>query len=270
VNRNESWRIWAIIIGILLVSGLASAVWPWLGNLGAGESTRIAPETEDIVLNIPPLPDTLPGAAGVNEALPDQLGPWHPLLAVAILTGLVLAPIVLTGGLIAGLYTFLDKQANRVKSAADYQAAQVELQKLDKERVKEMRVDHPAPARPKVVGTPRWSTVATVILLILFVYFSAYMITQTVVTESLWDWSNNWINPWLVSPASFISGIAALLTLVASLAIFRGKPAGSVDSAETDYHPVPWGWMWVILSGMLVLGLGLGLIIVFSGPATAG
>jgi hypothetical protein len=270
VNKNESWRTWVVIIGILVVSGLASAVWPWLSSLGGGESTNIPVETDDIVINIPPLPDTLPGAAGVNEGLPDQLGPWHPLLAVAILTGLVLVPIVLTGGLIAGLYTFLDKQANRVKSAEGYQAAQAELKKLEQERVKEMRVDHPAPARPKVVGTPRWSVVATVLLIVTFVYFSAYMITQTVVAAPQWNWSNDPGEPFLVNPASFVSGIAALLALVACLVIFRRQPAGAIDSGETDFAPVPWGLVWVILSGMLVLGLGLGLIIVFSGPAAAG
>jgi hypothetical protein len=270
VNKSESWRTWAVIIGILVISGLASAVWPWLGGLAGGESVEIAPESEDIVINIPPLPDTLPGAASANETLPDQLGPWSPLLAVGILTGLVLAPIVLTGGLIAGLYTFLDKQTNRVKLAPEYQTAQTELKKLEQTRVKEMRVDHPAPVRPKVVGTPRWSTVATVLLIVTFVYFSAYMLTRTVVPVAQWDWSNDLISPFLVDPASFISGIAALFTLVASLVVFGRKAPGSVDSAETDYHPVPWGWVWVVLSGMLVLGIGLGLIIVFSAPATAG
>lgn len=265
MNRNESWRTWAVIIGILVVSALASAVWPWLRSQTGGASVTVPVETEDIVIAIPPLPDLLPGAAAINEALPDQLGPWHPMLAVAILTGLVLVPIVLTGALLAGVYTFLDKQANRVKSAEAYQAAQVELQKLEQERIKEMRADHPAPARPKVVGTPRWSVVATILLIFTFVYLATFMVADTVIGTPEWNWSGR-----LLDPVSIISWVASLLAVVAAVMVFRRQELGAIDSGETDYHPVPWGWVWVILSGMLVLGLGLGLIIVFSAPPAAG
>lgn len=265
MRKSESWQTWAIILGILVVSGLISAAWPWFRSQVGGSQIEIAHESEDITINIPPLPDLIPGAAGINDRLPDRLGPWHPLLAVAILTGLVLAPIVLTGGLIAGLYTMLDKQANAVKSTADYTAAQAELKKRDAALIKELRIDHPAPVRPKVVGTPRWSVIATIILIFTFVYLFTYMIAATVTTTPEWD-----VNGRLFDPVSITSTIVAVMATAAAILYFRRQETGAIDSGRTDYNPVPWNWVWVILSGMLVLGLGLGLIIVFSGPPIAG
>jgi hypothetical protein len=35
----------------------------------------------------------------------------------------------------------------------------------------------------------------------------------------------------------------------------------------TDYEPIPWDFLWVVLSGVLVVGLGIGLLVYLNVPA---
>jgi hypothetical protein len=57
-----------------------------------------------------------------------------------------------------------------------------------------------------------------------------------------------------------------LIAVVAFFLYFRfvRKPE-DIDLTQTDNAPVSWGWLWVIVSGMLIVGVGTGLAITLTG-----
>ena len=65
----------------------------------------------------------------------------------------------------------------------------------------------------------------------------------------------------LVNPVAILNLFLILLTVVTLIAVFRSNPTADPDSNATDYRPVNWGWIWVILSGLLIVGIGTGLAI---------
>jgi hypothetical protein len=56
--------------------------------------------------------------------------------------------------------------------------------------------------------------------------------------------------------------ITLAVTLIGLFLYFRyfRKPE-EINPEATDYQPVSWGWVWVIVSGLLIVGLGTGLAV---------
>ena len=51
------------------------------------------------------------------------------------------------------------------------------------------------------------------------------------------------------------AGSALVGLLIGALVFWRG---GAADSAETDTEPMDWGIVWILISGLLIVGIGLG------------
>ena len=54
--------------------------------------------------------------------------------------------------------------------------------------------------------------------------------------------------------------VVLLSVLVLYLALRRRDPL-ELDSAEVENKPVKWGTIWVILTGLIIVGIGTGLAI---------
>jgi hypothetical protein len=64
-----------------------------------------------------------------------------------------------------------------------------------------------------------------------------------------------------VSAAAVINLVLIILTVAVLFFVIRRNNVTDLDSGETDYEPVNWSTIWILLSGLLIVGLGAGLAI---------
>lgn len=265
MERSESRMTWAIIIGLIIIGGLASAAWPVISaelNIGrAGELAAVRSEPEPIVINIE---DHLlgPEIMGIISSIsPEALDfvnnningrEISQPVAIGILVALTVGSLVLLGGPIALIYTRLETQASSIKEDETFQAAQAELEKQQQAELKEMRQQNPAHANQDEAKSRRGFAYTMAFLGIIFAWVLGMLIDEAFSTSS----------------ASLISVVIALLLAFVYFRFMR-KPE-EIDPEAADYQPVSWGWVWVVVSGMLIVGLGTGLAIALYSSAPPG
>lgn len=249
MEKLKAWRTPIVIIGLIVVSGLLTATWSGIrdaffeANSGSNASVpEVAKEDPPVMIDIdttfPTLaPDYFFGIDAIQNLDDTEVS---PLVILGILAAVVVGGIVAVGLLIMLIVRLGDRTMRNLKEDEGYVAAQKAIAQEAKSYVKDNKTAKPA--KPKPTGVmPRWSTIST----ILVAGFMGYML-GTVLSSTL-------------TPHASGNGVAnafGLVALVATAAVVRPTNILTVD--ETDYNRTPWGMIWVILSGALILGLGLG------------
>jgi hypothetical protein len=173
--------------------------------------------------------------------------------ALAILFGIVAALVIGTGVVLAFAYTLLDKQVTALSEDEEVQAQLAALNERDKEKMKQLseaRSVHPIPEHKM----PRWSVLSTSLIILLFVVFFGMLINVTFVPEGQYEISGRLVN-------SSLPVVGGFLVVAIALLIWRMRPQ-SLDGFEaTDSASIPWDFIWVLLSGLLVVGLGIGALV---------
>ncbi|MCI0394604.1 MAG: hypothetical protein L0322_06660 [Chloroflexi bacterium] len=261
MNRSDSWKTWGLIIALLLISGLASAAWPFISARLSGEDGRrteaVEEEIEPITIQVKDyvLGSDLLKIPFISENIDGRQ--LDPFLALGLVTALVVGGLVAMGLPLGFLYVMLDRAAKRVKSEESYQTAVTTLKKQESENLKQIRREQPADPKPEAPVMPRWSVVSTSLIILLFVLFLAFAFAPSFGLVEEMEQSDR-----LISPVRIASWVLMGLTLIVLFFVFRGRSRQlAVDDAESDDRPVPWGWVWVVVSGVLIVGLGTGLAI---------
>ncbi|MFZ0548184.1 MAG: hypothetical protein WAM60_22250 [Candidatus Promineifilaceae bacterium] len=276
MERNESRMTWAIIIGLIVVGGLISAVWPTISaqlNIGrAGELAAAKPAPEPIVLDVNkyllgPEMLALPGLGDFLSNNIDGREISQPM-AIGILIAVTVGSLIILGGPLALIYTRLEKQASAVQEDEEYKAAVSMLSKRQKSELKERQEGKPSHIQEDPVQDRRGFAYTMAFLGIVFAWVVGTLIGQAVYGNGTVASGNK-----LINPSSIVSLIVLVITLAGIILYFRfvRKPE-EVNTGETDYAPVSWGWVWVIVSGLLIVGIGTGLAlnIIASGGAPPG
>jgi hypothetical protein len=262
---------WAIIIGLLVVGAFASAVWPTLSAQISGQSSPAPREpAEPIVINIENYLMgkeimTLIGDApqGVQDFVEQNINGRELTqpVAIGILTALSLGGLVLLAGPIALIYTRLEKQTSTVKEDETYQLAVSALEKRQTAELKERQQAKPGRIEGDPAGDRRGFSYTMAFLGIMFAW-----VIGTVVGHAAYGSAMVESGGQLVNPVSIISLIVLVVAVVAFFLYFRfvRKPE-DIDLTQTDYSPVSWGWLWVVVSGLLIVGVGTGLAITLTG-----
>lgn len=232
---------------ILLFLAAAAPLWSLVTQRVGGPEVPIAPEPQIIEIN---LPMTVAGADSISLT---------GLQAAGVLGGIVVAVVVGAGAALAFAYTQLSKQVSSVTESDDYRSQSAALEELDKERTIKLRNNRTAGEVPEH-KMPRWSVLSTSLLILLLVLMSAMLINSTFVPagEYLNDAGE------IASSAMPIVGGSILIALV--VLFLRMRPQALNRFEATDNDPIPWDAIWVILSGMLVVGLGIGLVVYLNLP----
>lgn len=250
--KSRSWTNWVIIIGLLLVFGLAAALWPAIaGNLnlpGSGRSSVSVPvEPSLIILEIPAV--TLPNGSTAGG----QTIVLEAMQAMVMLTAVVAGLVLATGLVITIAWTFLDKLRNKNAADKSYQEHLAALAQKEKEKLKAKQAERPPHPPPDVQTMPRWSAFISSVIILIFVAIVGTIVALTLFPEGIVI-----VNGQLKSPALPFVGIPVLITL--GILIWRhhkGQQAEEIES--TDYQKYPSDTIAVIVSGLLVFGLGIGL-----------
>jgi hypothetical protein len=264
--NNETLKNWGVVIALLLLSAVATILWQsFTAPTGAAGHAVAAPPREPSPLEI------RLGYYVLGDQLRNipQLSPYegyspNPFMALLVMTGLAIVPILVVGAGLAGIFMMLDRQTRRVKEAPEFQTAAAQLNQREDATVKAERKVKPAKPRRPDPTMPRWAVISTSLIVVLFTMFVGYMMgllflpPYSVVNAETGR---------MIYPASLMMWGTGLITAVVMYFSLRGRERDLVSSDDAEMEPAPWGWIWVIVTGLLIVGLGTGLSILFRTPA---
>lgn len=232
MSGKESIKNWVTLFFILVATSFVAAVWPLIAAAvsSAGSSGGGRAFNTDVP----------------TVSIPFIAEPVNGFLAIALLTVLVMALVGGLGVAIAAVNLLLNKQTDAVKEDASFQTNLNNLEKRAEEDLKALRASRPADPVPEH-KLPRWSVVSTSLIVLLFT------ITAGMILSSALNISSVSVIGWLL--------LIALLVLAVWI---RPKQLDAIEAS--DNGPIPWDAIWVIISGLLVVGLGVGLVVYFNIP----
>lgn len=235
---------WGIIFVVLVGSGLLTILLPAFFN--SGSATPLPSETTTVTI---PLPMPIGGRTEVT------LPSWQLMLGLAVLiVGLVIG----AGLALALVYTLLSRQVVRNAESADYQQGAAALQKRYNDQVADMRQTRPTSVAPETTWH-RWSVVTTAIIILMFVAFITYLFASMIFPQG-----------WIIRGTSIVNVTLALvltmliITLTAIGLWLRSSRIAAFNSTES--MSIPWDFIAIVVTGLLVVGLGIGVIALLNAP----
>ena len=242
--RNRSLLPWAIIFAILVGSGILTILLP---ALLSGGTVEPLPRTPSTVTITPPIP------IGDNSSF--TLASWQVMLALAFLV----PALVIGAGLTLGIVSILvSRFITRAKSTPDYQQAAAAVDKRYADRISRMRETRPTSKAPESTWK-RWAVITTALTVLMFVGFSALLIASFMFPSNQIIRQDN-----IVNITSLFALGALLLALVVMALTLRGDRLTAPDRSGT--MPIPWDFVAVVLTGLLVVGLGIAVIAIVNAP----
>lgn len=244
MRNKQSWKVWGIIFIILVGSGLLTILLPTM--LGGGSSTPLPREQSTITIALP-----MPVGGQSEITLPS----WQVMLGLAFL----IPGLVIGAGLTLGIiYIILSRLVTRTTSSADYQTSVSSLQKRETDRIATMRQTRPTSAAPESTWR-RWSVFTTALSILLFVAFTTFLFASALFPDRQIIRQSEIVN--IVS----ILVLAALMIAIIIMALWlRADRIAAFNRGES--LAIPWDFIAVVITGLLVVGLGIGVIAILNTP----
>lgn len=245
MKNKKTWITWGIIFAILVGSGILTILVPSL--FGGGDSLTPLPREQTTVTI--PLPVPMGGRSEIT------LPSWQLMLGLAVLIpGLVIG----AGLTLALIYILISRLVTRISSSADYQQSAAALEKRRTDTIADMRQTRPTSAAPESTWR-RWSVITTAITVIMFLAFLTFLFASM-----LFPSGQIVRNESIVNITSVMVLIVVVLALAAMFMWLRSDRIAALNN--TDSLAIPWDFIAVILTGLLVVGLGVGVIVILNSP----
>ncbi len=262
MKNSTSWLTWIVVAGLLIFAGISSAVVPLVLDEMQNDAASVAeqergPTTTTVeVSELPFVGDLLVDVGFIQEYIQGRtitLLQAFGIIIAAALVGLGALTVPL-----AGITLLFSRQLNKIYSDESFQEAVSEIERREQQFVKEMA--EAQPPTPQENGGKRsiGSILVLDLLVTLLVWSTSLAISVSLLEGRTWDIFN------LELSAGAISGIVALITAIVLFVVFLRRDPGALESVESDYKPVNWGTVWVIVSGLIVVGIGTGIAIYFT------
>lgn len=172
----------------------------------------------------------------------------------------ILVPgLVIGAGLTLGIvYIILSRLVSRTTASTDYQENSAALQKRYNDQISSMRETRPTSMAPESTWR-RWSVITTAITIIMFVAFATLMFASVLFPSGQIIRNSNIVN------IGFALVLIATVIAVAAMALWlRHDRIAALNSTES--LAIPWDFIVVVLTGLLVVGLGIGVIAILNAP----
>ena len=258
----ETLRTWLIVGGLILFSGLASLAWVGLSAQdGAGGLNPVQGLNLDLSVDVGEpvtiqLDQYLLGEVLVDAPLISNLqGEEVPsLLLAGILAAVTVGGLIAVGLPLGWIYVRLDQQAEQVKEDEAFQESRAELEKKETERIRALKEAQPPTPIPSH-QMPRWAAASTALVVLFFVILVSYVLADTFYPDGEVELASNLF----VDPALILSAVLGIVSVIAMAGTSGRRPEDEdVDERE---RRVPWGAIWVALTGFIFLGIGTGLML---------
>ena len=244
LKNKQSLITWLIIFAILVGSGILTILLPSL--LGGGSSTPLPSETTTVTVLLP-----VPIGGQSEITLPS----WQWMLGLALL---IPALVIGAGLTLAIIYILLSRLVTKTTSNTNYQTKTTALEQRQNQKVSKMRETRPTSAAPESTWR-RWSVITTAISILMFVAFITLLFASVAFPSGQIIRNDAIVN--IASIMVLITVGVALLVLVLWL---RADRINAINRTET--MAIPWDFIAVVLSGLLVVGLGIGVIAILNAP----
>jgi len=244
LRNKQSLITWLIIFAILVGSGVLTILLPSL--VGGSSTTPLPSETTTVTF---PLPVPIGGRSEIT------LPSWQWMLGLAIL----IPGLVIGAGLTLGIvYIILSRLVANTTSSSSYQKNSVTLDKRQTEKIAKLRETRPTSAAPESTWR-RWSVITTAITILMFVAFLTLLFASTI-------FPNAQIvrNDGIVNIVSVMVLIAVVIALAAMVMWLRSDRIAAIN--RTESLAIPWDFIAVVITGLLVVGLGIGVIAILNAP----
>ena len=260
MTRSDTWKTWAIVIGLLIFTGFASAAWLYLSSQEddeqVSEVSGIETSMEPVVVSVGDyvLGDELLAIPVINDNIEGmQINPW---LVVAAAFGLIALLVGGMGFALAIISWLTSRQVTKVYTDEAYQMAVTELSQRESERLKGIQGTRPTAAPVAPQRRLRWSVIITALLILILVWITGLLFGIAFFGDTSIE-----IAGLEISAVALFNVTLAAITIVVLALVIRAREPSELDSSRTDNNPVNWSYVWIILSGALILGLGAGLAI---------
>jgi hypothetical protein len=244
LRNRQSLITWGVIMALLIGSGILTIFVPAL--LGSGSSTPLPSEPSTITIMFP-----IPIAGQSSVTVPS----WLVMLALA----LVVPGLVIGAGLTLGIiYIILSRLVTGAAENPEYQARAAALEKRQEDKIKAMRQTRQTSVSPES-RWQRWAVFTTGAVTLMFVGFLALLFSSTLFPEGPVARQDT-----LVNLGRLFVVASMLIALVVMIFTLRSERLAGFDQAET--LSIPWNFIAVLLSGLIVVGLGIGFLAWLNAP----
>ncbi len=244
MKNKKTWITWGIIFAILVGSGILTILIPSL--FGGNSSTPLPREQTMVTIPLP-----VPVGGRTEITLPS----WQLMLGLAVL----IPGLVIGAGLTLGIiYIIISRIVARTTSSADYQKKAAALEKRQTDVIADMRQTRPTSAAPETTWR-RWSVITTTMAIIMFLAFLTLLLTGMIFPTGQ-----------IVRNGSIVNITFALVMIVSLIALtvmaiwLRSERIAALNNTES--LAIPWDFIAIVMTGLLVVGLGIGVIAILNMP----
>jgi hypothetical protein len=264
LKQSSSWLTWATVALLLIFAGIASAVVPLiLDEIQTGDDEAITQERSSTATTIDVSQLPFIGEVLVElDFIQDNIqGKTITLLqAFGIAFGVVLMGIGALGLAITLGTVVYARLLDKVYADESFQEAEAELAGKDKAAMKELAQEHApsAPADPR--RQARNSAIIFGFLIVMMAGIAALTIGVSLLDGGTFDFFG------LELSAGGFGFVVALSTAVVLILVMRRQDLMEIERSDTEHTPINWGAIWVLITGLIVVGVGAGIAIAFSTP----
>lgn len=256
MSNRESWKTWAAVAALLLFAGLASAIVPFLLDQAddGSSSADVASEPLQTTIDVSQLPfigEVLVDIPFIADNIQGQ--PITALQAFGIAFGVILVGVGAISLLITVVVVLFDRLVNRVYGDEDYQQSTAELQQREKARAKELQQGHPASTGPEKKIRSRWSMGVYAFIFLLFVWICGLTLSAVYFGDAEVEFLGL-----TIGAGTVFNLVLGLITIVILFLALRRRDPEEFENPPSDNNPVNWGYIWIVVSGLLIVGLGAG------------
>lgn len=259
MERLKSLGSILVLILILIALALVAVIWPMIveslnfAGVGSffGGAARPATETAPIVI---PIPEPIASAIGMNELV------LQGFVAFAALAAIVIGSVVIFGLIITLLMRLGGKFTGEVAEDEEYQKHVANLETKEKETLKVKRGAAPAPNQPEgyVYGLDPMSFSMLVLFFMAMLGVLVATFGPETVDVTLFG------NVYPVSTSMLTLFVLSVITI--PVLVWRVRRSRIDAIADKDYAPIPWDFIAVLITGLLVVGVGLGIMLYINRP----
>ena len=264
MKQSSSWLTWATVALLLIFAGIASAVVPLiLDEMQSGDDatpTQVSGPTSTTI-DVSQLPFIGEILVELDIIQDNIQGKTITLLqAFAISFGAVLVGVGSLGLALRLGTVVYSRLVDKVYADESYQTAEAELTTRETAALKELAQEQSSstPADPR--RRARNSAIIFGFLIVMLAGIAALIIGVSVLDGGTFDLFG------LEMSAGGFGLIVALITAVILFLVMRRQDPMDIEQPESENKPVDWGVIWVLVTGLIVVGVGAGIAIAFSTP----